>query len=421
MRIRWIGIPVAATAAVLAGCDRDAGIGPGAVINIEAPATRLTEGQTLALRVRAGGQPVSGSAVQWESRDRSTVTVDGEGVVRGVAPGVAYVVAQSGRARDSVQLTVRFAQLAGNGVAVRVAGAGNTPVRLGGAALLMRGVNNGVENTAIFADNRTVDASATSRDVFAIGDSVLHIWLPKRAEVGVSEVGAPVVEMTSHLAIRADSLGNGVFFTIYEQAQRREKLYIAVKPARLEVMSLELPPAPGNEPGRITGSISFEAASFQLVFGDNGTQTLTPLADTTVTIYAEFSTPIYHTLLAGGQITLAGPARHAGTFGINARALAAGDGSGGVTVRIGPTLINRNVIGAESVFDYYLWLQNPAAGTVSFGDFPASQLEDSLGSGSTPWSRATLASFIRDNPEIPAGHTGPKEHVLSRSGSLRDR
>src|SRR5215213_7059041 len=146
MQKGWIGLSLVAA---LAASDRDAGIGPGAVINIEAPATRLAEGQTVALRARAGGQLVSAGTVQWVSRDPSTVSVDRDGVARGVAPGVAYVVAQSGRARDSVQLTVRFASLA-SGVAVRVAGAGSAPVRLGGAALLVRGANNGAENTSIF-------------------------------------------------------------------------------------------------------------------------------------------------------------------------------------------------------------------------------------------------------------------------------
>ena len=54
------------------------------------------------------GRPLAGEPVTWTSRDPTTATVDSAGTVTGVLSGEAWIVAESGRAADSLRADVRF-------------------------------------------------------------------------------------------------------------------------------------------------------------------------------------------------------------------------------------------------------------------------------------------------------------------------
>ena len=398
-------LPLLVGAAIVA-CGDDAGIGPGAVITVEAPAARIVEGESIRLGVKVGGQPVSAGAVKWRSTDPSTLTVDAAGVARGVGAGVAYAVATGGQARDSVQLTVRFRSVSPNTLVVRVAGQASTVLQFGGRTMMVEGLVSGRRTTFINANTADPDGPGA----WVKDDSVLRIFSSTGLEVGQTLIRPPMLQRDPWRL--STPQGSGAFLA-YREGSSRFRQYIQVSDAQLQISSVTLPPRPGADPGLVTGSIAFEAAGLTVEFGPNGSEIYTPLADTTVTVYAEFSTPLYHLLASSARATLTGPARHSGEHILGGNVDLK---EGGLTFDL-RALLNAGTVGSEVDFALRTWVPTPAPGTYALGETLPAQLDDTAG-GATPWSYAVMAPLIRSRPEVPAGHLGPAEYALGRGGTI---
>jgi hypothetical protein len=93
--------------------------------------------------VRANGGPVNPKCLKWASTDPSRATVDGEGLVTGVAPGHSSIIASCGQAADTTRVRV-------------VEGAG---VRILAASATLRGIGASLTLTA---EARAEDGSIVS-------------------------------------------------------------------------------------------------------------------------------------------------------------------------------------------------------------------------------------------------------------------
>src|SRR5688572_15528648 len=165
MRMRFVLL--ASCTSGLIGCS-DNGTGPGSELQISAPSRQVVEGREMTLAVSAGGRPVASRDVEWSSSDPSTLSVR-DGVVRGVAPGVAFVRAGQGLTRDSVAITVRFAQAATAGMAIRIAGTNGEVVRMRGAGMIIQPIGLTTSHMQLRASNSPVEASLPQA---GMGDSL---------------------------------------------------------------------------------------------------------------------------------------------------------------------------------------------------------------------------------------------------------
>lgn len=104
----WVLIPFLAA---LTACGGGEGTEPSIVTVEVEPRAALVVGEggtarfTAVVRERSGGQ-VPGAAVSWSSGNQAVATVDGQGVVRGVATGTTTVTASSGGASASAAVEV---------------------------------------------------------------------------------------------------------------------------------------------------------------------------------------------------------------------------------------------------------------------------------------------------------------------------
>ena len=395
MRIHMIAL--AACAIGVAGCT-DNGTGPGSEFRISAPSQEVTEGQELTLSISAGGQPVEARNVAWSSSDPTTVRVT-NGVVRGIAPGVAVVRAGSGLSRDSVEITVRFAQAATAGMAVRIAGVASEVIRMRGAGMILQPIGLTSRHLQLRASNSPFEASLP---LAGMGDSLLFINFPGPVVVGTASLNPLVVDWPS-FNFPGDS---GAFFQIRDSGTRI-RFYLPVTPPRLEIREIALPAEPGNVTGLITGSIWFEAAGIVTDVDEVTHQSFVkPLSDTTVAVYAEFVTPIYHILTPRISLSVEG--------GPNAGVMHAGGAavvnSNGLSIRLSgyPASSGEQI---ASMFEASFWVPSPGAGTFAITPVDARVLSDSIGA-TTAWARLSTMSLSDQ------GQQGVPLHAFSESGTI---
>ena len=393
MRMRHVVL--AACTSGFIGCS-DSGTGPGSELQITAPSRQVVEGREMTLTVSAGGRPVASGDVEWSSSDPTTLSVR-DGVVRGVAPGVAFARAGQGLSRDSVAITVRFAQSATAGMAIRIAGTNSEIVRMRGAGMILQPV--GLTNThmQLRASNSPFEASLPQA---GMGDSLLFINMPGPINVGVSELNPLVVEWPVFRFTDA----SGAFFRIRDSGSRL-RFYAPVTPPQIEITSVQMPTEAGSVPGLITGSIAFEAAGLVTDVDETFTPYIAPLADTTVRVYAEFVTPIYHILTPRISLSLEG--------GPDAGTMAAGGGAaineGGLNIWLSgyPASSGEEIV---RMFQGSVWLPAPAVGTTNILPADASVLTDSIGAPQA-WARISAMSLDEGQPGTPL-------HAFSESGTI---
>jgi hypothetical protein len=413
-------IPLVTAAVVLAGCRDAVGSTPSASLDVTQPSARVVEGGSVALDVTLDGKAVSGDAVSWASRDPSTVRVEG-GVARAVAPGVTYVVASRGESRDSARVTVGFRELRANVVGIRVAGATGSaaaPIQLGGGALFAEDISPSArpDHSVLFA---TSAPAGSSFDAATQADSVLSILLPGGRMSAGTYVIDPVQIVTNPDVHIVPSGPTTTALWIREpggtSADRR--IYVPVAKGTLELTSVEYPAVPGRVAGAVKGTVSFEAAGVTVRYNSNGTHTATPLGDRTVMVYAEFTMPLVHELVAeGAPITLVG-GPNGGTYG--ARAVASYV-DGGVTIDI-PAVLGTTESSMAS--ETRVWLPAPAAGAFDVGAAPASSIGDGRNAkwwvgdttgGARPWVRHFAATLeVMNQTRI-----GEETNALSDGGTI---
>ena len=354
-------------------------------LEIAAQRTEVFEGESIELDVRSAGSRVDARRVQWSSSDTRILGVR-DGVVAGVAPGSAWAIATAGTARDSVRITVRFANL-GAGTALRI-GNSDTQLDLGGNALMHAELDGPVDGTTIYAG--TV-ASGVSLGEIQSADTMLFVTFPGAPQVGDHELPAPLVRTDP-----AFSTGAGPYLRV-RTGPSSYRVYVAATTSYLKIRAARLPAEPGHAAGNLVASLSFEAAPLDVRF-DNGVATVTPAGTTTVPIFAEFAVPVHHVLRARTTLNIAGGTRAgdyttatmAQFYGYDAYTTNFGERNAfeGVTVRAGTISIDE----PREYLDAALWLPLPEAGKTYEVDAGGPSYDDF----GTPWAFARIYSVGPD-------------------------
>ena len=272
---------------LLAGCANDI-VGPAARLRIVPTTTELGVDGSLRLDVQLGGRPLLPTAVEWLSRDPSTVTVH-DGVARGVFPGTAWIVAVRRSAIDSVRLTVRFDDVALGQTGIR---AGGTVLRLQGGSWLTLDTTDtqGTFSTAILASSGGVALSSTGLCCRTLGDTTLQINYRGRPLVGTRALLPADVHVDPTLGGLLVHTGNDDLLLMVRDGGFRMRFYFPVRAAPLEVIEVVEPTSVA--PGRIRGRLSFEAAGILDEWTIAGVHTFSAIGDRTTTIYIEFDAPL---------------------------------------------------------------------------------------------------------------------------------
>lgn len=377
----------------------DNGTGPGSKLQILAPELELVEGTQMTLAVTAGGQPLGSREVSWTSSDPTTLTVT-NGVVRGIAPGLAYVRARSGLSRDSVAISVRFAQSAIAGMAIRIAGETSEIVRLEGAGVITQPIGIDRQHLQIRAGSASEGEAIPG---LGMGDSLLFINFPGPLVVGTAILNPTNVNWPSW-GFAGDS---GAFFEIRDSGSRL-RYYFPVTSPRLEIREIQFPTEPGNVAGLITGSIWFEAAGIVTDFNEaTQSQYIAPLSDTTIAIYAEFVTPIYHVLTPRMSASVEG-GPDAGTFAAGGAAVV---NEGGLSLSLnGRSPASATSENAVTTLQGSVWIPSPAVGTTAIGVADPGVVTDSIGAPNA-WARLSSVQNL-------AGQLQPPLHAFSESGTI---
>lgn len=399
MRIRIVGprLTAALLAAVTlaAACGRDATAPSGLVV--EASNGDMYEGESVSLLATLDGAAVSGADVEWISRDPSTVAVTGA-TARGIAPGAAWVVAQVGPLRDSVQVVVRFPALAANTVAARVAAAnGEAEHRftLEGASIQFE--RSGPVWSHIHAIAGRPE-NAPPDDIFA-GDTVVSIRFPGGMALGSKPLPPLDVVFGSNIGFSGDA---GVFVSLEEDGELFSHVfYVAVTEATLEITALTLPDDAGLGTGSVSGRMAFEAAGLRVRDpGDGGPFVLEPIGDETFPVYVEFTTTLYRVPLSSGTLTIAGTP------------YAATVPAGGHAQLVDGALVVDNAMLLDpehdppTYFETELVLPAPGLGTFDLASPDAATMT------------ALFAPFIRIEPGSGAGQLGEETHAVASAGTV---
>jgi hypothetical protein len=269
-----------------AGCASDL-VGPAAALRVvTASAPELAVGGQLRLDASVGGTRLLPAQVEWLSRDPSTLTVR-DGIVRGISPGSAYVLAIRRTAVDSIRLTVVFSDLAAGQAGVR---SGNDLLRLTGAAWLTQSTADAsAYYTTIIASSGGIADTPTGGCCIVQGDTTLQLNFVGRLQLGARTLLPPDVRIETGLTNILFHTGADDVLLMVRDGGFRMRFYFPVRPALLEVLVLD--DASATKVGRVRGRLSFEAAGI-LEEHDNGKVTYAPIGNRTTKIYAEFDTPL---------------------------------------------------------------------------------------------------------------------------------
>lgn len=269
-----------------AGCAADL-VGTGDKLRIVAAASELSQGSDLELRAIAGGLEVAPTAVEWLSRDPTTVTVR-DGVAHGEFPGIAWVLAVRRNAVDSIRLTVHFNGVTGDETGIR---SGNQLLRLGGMGVLTKTVGATVSyQTSVLASSGGIVEGPNGTCCRALGDTLLQIYFVGIPAVGPRTMVPPDVIIDDRVNNQLVHHGPDDLLLMVRDMSGGTRFYMPVREATLEILALQLPTE--TTLGRIRGRLSYEAAGILQVYDLQGHPTYTPIGTTTTHIYAEFDSPM---------------------------------------------------------------------------------------------------------------------------------
>ena len=259
-------------------------LGPGSgVLEIQATATELIEGETLTLGATIRGQLVSPQSVSWSCDDSTTIRV-AEGLVTGLAPGAAWVWAQQGAFKDSVVVIVHFDEIGMGEIALRFRGSPDRRYIPGRMTLW--------ENAETRAQHTVIGGWEDNHGMF--------LRMPDAPEPGAMLI-APFHVNTNPFYLSGDQ---GVYLTFEES--RGQQFWVAVNDSPLEITAVpEWPLLPGLA-GSVEGRVSFETAGLLLSYSPGGVEHIEPLTDTTVVVFAEFKVPLEYKLSGQSRLDLWG-------------------------------------------------------------------------------------------------------------------
>lgn len=416
-RVTYSGAPVATTllrislvAVLLAagwyltGCRDATGPEPAGGLRIVAPASTLREGETLSLSVvsKVGAEPVDVHSVHWSSRDESTATVR-DGVVRGVAAGVASIVAEAGHARDSLEVAVRFSSLAAGEVAVRLQRSGAAVVHASGFSRFTEPLT--VEGGVQFPTNTYIQTSLGDPQNGSLADTVLLVSLGAAPQAGDQLLRSAELTESAYGLLPAGQ--DYVLYGIVDHTDPSSyDLYVSVGDFHLYLDRVELPSTPGLRQGRLAGRVSFEAAGLRvqrepdLFWG----RVVGQVSDTTIRVFAEFDTELSHWLAGSVAWTATGAFQGS----IKAAAGVARLTGSELSLDLGATLFSDASATTGDFGWYHLSLDNPGVGS-----FTVATTSPTEPSGGPAASYAALPADVR-----VLGVTPASANAFSKGGTV---
>ena len=270
-----------------AACANDL-VGTGAELRIFSNTPpELGVGTQLELHAAVGARVLRATEVEWLSRDPTTATVQ-DGLVRGVAPGLAYVVAVRGSAVDSIRVSVRFSDLGAGQAGIRT---GSDLLRLTGGGWLTQSTTDITRYyTTVMASSGGVVETPLGQCCSVLGDTILQINFVGKPALGVRTMLPANVEIRNFTTDVLFHTGDDDMLLIVRQDGSHMQFFFPVRPMSLEFTDVK--DATPNTPGRVRGRLSFEAAGILETRDSHGTATYSPIGDRTTRIYAEFDTPL---------------------------------------------------------------------------------------------------------------------------------
>lgn len=410
---RW-RLAVAAIGVGVTGACSDATAPEASIVQIEAlEGLAVTEGGTLRLGVTAlgaDGAPLPAEEVEWASSDATTATVDG-GLVTAVAPGRALVYAEVGRVRDSVAVTVRFADLGDGAVAFRVQGEQGARVGSTGWTRIATRFNpdGSVLGEATTLTTRLPDPSAAPSPQAGLlaGEASLFLSLRGSPSPGVRSV-TPFTLVEGSPFLRFQGV-EGVIVVVPDPDGSTMRVYLAVEPFEVRFDEVDVPDGFSIGDGVVRGSLSFEAAGLvaRIDRQAGGVTIVGQVSAETQRIFAEFSTSVVAWPMGMGTLSFAGGglATPPGPFGVGPNAWAR---DGAVRMELPVPL---GVFDGTTPTDFgmlHLRVVDPAAGTFALTD-PGEGVLDGTTTAAGPWV-GFAAGFLEDGrlvePEVAAFSSG---------------
>ncbi len=354
-------------------------LGPGSgVLEIQAAATELVEGETLTLGATIRGQLVSPESVSWSCDDSTTLHV-AEGLVTGLAPGAAWVWAQQGMFRDSVAVIVHFDEIGMGEIALRFRG---SPTRryIPGRMTLWENAETRAQHTVLGGWE---------------DDHGMFLRMPGAPEPGARLI-APFHVNTDPFYLSGDE---GVYLTFEES--RGQQFWVAVNDSPLEITAVpEWPLLPGLG-GSVEGRVSFETAGLLVSYSPGGVEHIEPLTDTTVVVFAEFVVPLEYKLSGRSRLDLWGGPYEAQALQGSGHARPV---EGGLALRVvtsHPDLMRGRV-------EADVWVPEVSLGASDVGEAPPAALTDP-DYGATSWATLHVSQDTDD---------AVNAYALSRTGAV---
>jgi hypothetical protein len=362
---------------LLAAACTDLGPGSG-VLEIQAAATELVEGETLTLGATVRGQLVSPQSVSWSCDDSTTLHV-AEGLVIGLAPGVAWVWAQQGVFKDSVAVVVHFDEIGMGEIALRFRGS-STRRYIPGRATIYENAETRARHTVIGGWE---------------DDGGLFLRMPGVPEPGAMLI-APFQVNTNPFYLSGDE---GVYLTFEES--RGQQFWVAVNDSPLEITAVpEMPAVPGLT-GSVEGRVSVETAGLLVSYSPGGVENIEPLTDTTVVVFAEFVVPLEYKLSGRSRLDLWGGPYEAQALQGSGHARPV---EGGLALRVvtsHPDLMRGRV-------EADVWVPEVSLGASDVGEAPPAALTDP-NYGTTSWATLHVSQDTDD---------AVNAYALSRTGAV---
>lgn len=410
-----------AMAVCVAGCEDPAGVSGNATFAITVDQMVLAVGghQAVPMEGADQGRTLGPGDVTWTSSDTTTAVVD-DGTVVAKAPGVVWVYGQAGRARDSVRVQARVTDLAEGEAVTRVQRAqGGEPYRFHARAGVMESLVGGfptMTGIGLSADSLGLPSGAAPAGsagpnavappladvVVAQLVSALTVRLPGKPKLGTTYLG-PTLFYHSQPFFGSDG-GVQVDRLTDKSPSEEYEVWVGVDHPELDIDGLiEGTPL---QPGRLQGSLSFEAAGF---LTQSPEWSLTPLSDTTVRVYAQFDIPIYYSVTGGGTLTTAGPFGSGTTTTTAQGTMVADEGlRASMNAVMPPT---EDETSSSISLHLEVWLPTPSVGDVSLPP-SGGEIVSAQPGGATPWMRAILARPVQSPDSLEAALT----RAVSRSG-----
>jgi len=238
------------------------------------------------------GQPMSGEAVSFVSRDTTTATVSTAGRVTAVASGEVWVVASSGSLRDSVRVETRYYVLDGAAIG------------------RIRGTRDVVQDWEAYGIDlehtrtRDRDLVIIAMDNHGWPDTTMMLLLPDVA-AGRRELETVSAQAYMDAETIYDVPMGGAYLILEGGSRTASRIYTSVQGSHFDVETLTAAGGWGLS-GVYRGRMVFRGVGSELIPGaTGGAPALRPVGDT-ISVVVDFAVEYLHWAVGQAKVTIEG-------------------------------------------------------------------------------------------------------------------